>query len=109
MKQKIDYIKAMFQDREQTRYDTTNTDDAATLLMSLMELEWRYHHLAMLKYRNHKHKDFHNYWGMYWATKSAINIIFPWFESGESFSRRLCELNRMIDVEDAEMLRGSAP
>ena len=107
MKSKHDYIKNMFEDREQTRWNTADIDDAATLLMELMELEWRYHHLALLYYRNRHHKDFHTYWGMYWATKSVINVMFPWFNSHDAFSGIVSELNRLIDEQDTEMLTRS--
>lgn len=78
---KHDYIRKHFLEydhREQTRWNLSDVDDAATLLMELQELEWRYHHIAMLKYRNHKYKEYHHYFGMYWSLKSTINILFPW-------------------------------
>lgn len=106
---KYDYIKKFYflEDggREQTRWDLSNVNDAATLLLELHELEWRYHHLALLKYRNHHHKEFHNYWGMYWGVKTVINVIFPWLHSKDTFSRVIHGLDGEIEKEDAEMLK----
>lgn len=110
MKTKHDYVKDSFDHREQTRWDTTNINDAATLLMTLMELEWRYHHLAMLYYRNHHHKEFHTYWGMYTATRRTISILFPYqaniprYSQGCPESNQINELNRLIEEQDAEMM-----
>lgn len=106
MKTKHDYIKNMFLNRDQNRWNLSDPDDAATLLMELMELEWRYHHLALLKYRNHKHKEFHTNWGMYWSIKTTMNILFPWYNSREWFPRILRELDADIEKEDTEMLKG---
>jgi len=106
---KIDYIKKFYfyegDGREQNRWNLSNKDDAATLLMELQELEWRYHHLAMLKYRNNHYKEFHTNWGMYWGVKTLINVIFPWLHSRDTFSRVLKELDREIEKEDSEMLK----
>jgi len=99
---KHDYIKRQFADREQRRWNLSNPDDAATLLMELMELEWRCHHLSLLKYRNHKYKEFHDYFGQYWACKSIISVLFPWHNSHDTFSRVIRELNREMDSEEAE-------
>ena len=101
----FDYIKRMLFHREHTRWNTTDYDDTTTLLMSLMELEWRYHHLAMLYYRNKKHTKFHMYFGMYWSTKHIINVLFPFKQSCDVFSRKVCELDGLIAEEDAEYLR----
>lgn len=106
---KQDYIKKFYfcegDGREQTRWNLSDIDDATTLLMELQELEWRYHHLAMLKYRNHHHKEFHNNWGMYRGIKTVINVIFPWLHNGDTFSKVLKGLDREIEKEDSEMLK----
>ena len=102
---KHDYVKKQFEYREQQRWDLSNTDDSATLLMSLEELEWRFHHLAMLEYRNNKYKLFHEHWGCYWGIKTAIDIIFPYVNSKDTFSRILHELGVRIEEEDTLMLR----
>ncbi len=109
MDTKHDYIKKFYfavdDGREQTRWNLSDIDDAATLLLELQELEWRYHHLAMLKYRNSHYKEFHNNWGMYWGIKTVINVIFPWLHSRDTFSRVMRELDAEIEKEDAEMLK----
>lgn len=105
---KHEYIKKIMDDtndgREQTRWNLSDADDAATLYMELRELEWRYHHLAMLKYRNHKHKEFHSLFGEYWGIRLAIDIIFPWSGGKDVFSRRLKELDREAEAEAAEII-----
>ena len=106
---KHDYIKKFYflegDGREQTRWNLSDVDDAATLLLELQELEWRYHHLAMLKYRNHRHKEFHHNFGMYWGIKTVINVIFPWLHNKDTFSRVLQGLDKEIEKEDSEMMK----
>jgi hypothetical protein len=104
---KHDYVKKQFDYREQQRWNLSSSDDAATLLMSLEELEWRYHHLAMLEYRNHKYTKFHTHWGCYWAIKLCRDIIFPYLHSKDTFSRILHELDVQIEEEDTLMLSKS--
>ena len=101
---KRDYIKKQFEYREQQRWNLSDKDDATTLLMSLEELEWRYHHLAMLEYRNHKYTKFHDHWGCYWAIKQCIAIIFPYLNNEDKFCRVLRQLDMKIEEEDALML-----
>lgn len=101
---KLDYTKQTFGWREQTRWDLSNVDDAATLLMELQELEWRYHHLAMLKYRNHKYKEFHSNFGMYWSYRVVKDILFPVIDEYDVFSHHMSRLDREIEEEDQEML-----
>jgi hypothetical protein len=96
------YIKSHMESREQTRWDLSNPDDAATLYMELMELEFGYHHLAMLKYRLHKHKEFHHYFGMYWAIGVVMHVMFPYKNSSDVFSRTLNQLNRDCKEADEE-------
>jgi len=75
-------------------------------MMSLMELEWRYHHLAMLYYRNHHYKKFHDYWGRYWATRATIGILFPWQHGKyDPISWNIRQLNRLMDEQDEELLQ----
>ena len=105
MMDKHNYVKKQFSYREQNRWYLPSIDDAATLLMSLKELEWRYHHLAMLEDRNHKYTKFHTHWGCYWAIKLCMDIIFPYVNSKDTFSRILHELGVRIEEEDTLMLR----
>jgi hypothetical protein len=101
---KHDFIKKQFEYREQQRWNLSDKDDAATLLMSLEELQWRYHHLAMLEYRNHKYTKFHDHWGCYWGIKLIRDVIFPYHNSKDTFSRILKDLDRRIEREDTVML-----
>ena len=106
MKEQIDYIRDHFieGDRDHKRWNTHDVNDASVLLRELMELEWRYHHISLLKLRNRKYTEWHSYFGMYWATRHIITVLFPWATGGDSFSRKICELNKTIEEEDNEML-----
>lgn len=97
---KLDYIKKMFEWREQNRWNLSNIDDAGTLLMEMEELMWSYHHLSLLKYRNHKHKQFHSLWGGYIGVKISKELLFPTIGSGDTFSRQIYTLKKEIEGEE---------
>lgn len=97
---KLSYIKKMFSWREQNRWNLSDIDDAGTLLMEMEELMWLYHHLSLLKYRNHKHKEFHDLWGVYSGIKISKELLFPVIGGSDLYSRRLYMLQKETESED---------
>jgi hypothetical protein len=101
----MDYVKRQFDHIEQTRWDTTDIDDAARLLYTLWRIEWDTQHLAMLQYRLGKYKESHHNFGAYWGTRVATHILFPCIDDRITEARILPELRKDI-AECDEMILG---